>query len=387
MGPLPARTARATRVEHVTLARIETFPLIAKVEQGPLSSLGPMPTRRACLVRVEDPDGAFGWGEIWCNFPPRGAESRAHLVADVIAPLVVGTRFPAWDHVRRTLERELARMMIHTGEAGAFAQCFAGIDMAVADLAARRAGASMVDFLGGGSPTVAVYASTPSGGDLAERCAEILAAGHRAIKIKIGYDTVTDRAAVATSRRVAGPEVRLMVDANQAWTADEATEHIGALAAHGLDFVEEPLRADADLERWCRLARSVTVPLAAGENIVGERRFVEFIDAGALGVVQPDVAKWGGVSGSLAVGRHARKAGLRCCMHFMGTALGLAASLHLLAALGGDGRVELDINENPLRTDLGPLDLSVREGRLSLPAGTGFGFEPDPAALRRLTAH
>jgi L-alanine-DL-glutamate epimerase-like enolase superfamily enzyme len=372
----------------VQLARIETYPLGARVAQGPLSSLAAMPVRRGCLIRVEDRDGAFGWGEIWCNFPPRGAESRAHLVADVISPELLGKDFGHWSHVRPELESRLARMMIHTGEAGAFAQCFAGIDMAVADLAARRAGKSMTEFLGG-TPvdSVAVYASTPSGGALEERCIQILAQGHDAVKLKIGYDAATDRAAVALCRATLGAPFGLMVDANQAWSCEEAIDHIAALAPYGLDFVEEPLRADDAVGNWQRLARNSAIALAAGENIVGAAAFAAHVENGSLGVVQPDVAKWGGVSGTLAVGRHARTHGARCCMHFMGTGLGLAASLHLLAVIGGDGRMELDINENPLRAELGAIDLQVRDGALRLPQGPGFGFEPDPSMLRRLSTY
>lgn len=283
------------------------------------------------------------------------------------------------------LESKLVRMMIHTGEGGAFAHCFAGIDMAVADLAARRAGLDMTRFLGGTPASrVAVYASTPSGGELGERCASIQASGHDAVKLKIGYDARTDLSAVTLARSALGPEFALMVDANQAWTCDEAISRIAALAPYRLDFVEEPLRADAASQLWLRLAHASSVPLAAGENIRGEEAFAEHVNTRSLRVVQPDVAKWGGASGALAVGRHARAAGARCCMHFMGTGLGLAASLHLLAAIGGDGRVELDSNDNPLRTELGPLDLSVRNGALQVPPGPGFGFEPDPAALRAL---
>ena len=98
-------------------------------------------------------------------------------------------------------------------------------------------------------------------------------------------------------------------------------------------------------------------------------------------VVQPDVAKWGGVSGTLAVGRHARAVGARCCMHFMGTGLGLAASLHLLAVIGGDGRVELDINDNPLRSELGAIDLQVRQGKLPVPVGRGLWLRTRPSSI------
>ncbi|WDR04262.1 enolase C-terminal domain-like protein [Devosia algicola] len=113
------------------------------------------------------------------------------------------------------------------------------------------------------------------------------------------------------------------------------------------------------------------------------RAFKRHVDARLLSVVQPDVAKWGGVSGALAVGQHALANGAGCTLHYMGTAVGLATSLHTLAAIGGEGRVELDFNPNPLRTDLGAIDLVPVAGFLSLPEGTGIGFEPDPMALER----
>ena len=62
-----------------------------------------------------------------------------------------------------------------------------------------------------------------------------------------------------------------------------------------------------------------------------------------------------------------------CAMHYMGTGLGLTASLHCLAAINGNGPIELDANPNPLRTELGELDLTIRNGHLKVPSGCGHG--------------
>ncbi|MDP9045304.1 MAG: mandelate racemase/muconate lactonizing enzyme family protein [Pseudomonadota bacterium] len=372
--------------ESIHIAKLAVFALTAKVARGPMSSLGPMPVRRALLLRLEDAEGAHGWGEVWCNFPPHGAESRAHLLEDAFRPLVVGAEFSTWDALRPALSAQLERIMIHTGEAGAFLHCMAGLDMAMADLAARRVGLPMASFLGGQVARVAVYASTPSGVDIARQCEELAAAGHTAIKLKIGYAAQADRGLVRTCRQALGPRVSLMADANQAWSAAQALAQIEGLAPFGLEFVEEPMRADEPVAVWQRLASVSPVPLAAGENIASHAAFATLIDQRGLHVVQPDVAKWGGMSGTMAIGRYALDHGARCCFHFMGSALGLAASLHGLAALGGDGRVELDANENPLRTALGDIDLRVVDGRLSLPPGPGFGFEPNARSLREFAS-
>lgn len=122
-------------------------------------------------------------------------------------------------------------------------------------------------------------------------------------------------------------------------------------------------------------------PLAAGENVAGHEAFDALIAARAVGVVQPDVAKWGGLSGCLPVARRIVAAGLRFCPHFLGAGVGLLHSAHLLAAVGGDGLLEVDANENPLRSRwCGPLE-SVRDGLVRLGRAPGIGAQPDRQEL------
>jgi L-alanine-DL-glutamate epimerase-like enolase superfamily enzyme len=144
------------------------------------------------------------------------------------------------------------------------------------------------------------------------------------------------------------------------------------------------MRADAPLEAWSQLARESPIVLAAGENIAGDAGFDAAIASRAFGVVQPDCAKWGGVSGCLPLARRIRKAGFRYCPHYLGGGIGLLASAHLLAAAGGDGALEIDANPNPLRTRLwGPLG-EVRAGRARLTEAPGLGVEPDFGVLRSI---
>jgi L-alanine-DL-glutamate epimerase-like enolase superfamily enzyme len=211
----------------------------------------------------------------------------------------------------------------------------------------------------------------------------VLADGHRAIKLKVGYDAERDARDVGRVRDQVGPEIDLMLDANQAWDIGQASEAITGLAAHGIAFFEEPLLATEPPATWAELARRTGATLAAGENVPDDIVFGNLVRASGVQIIQPDVAKWGGLTGTAAVSREARSHGATVCPHFMGTAIGLAASLHLLAVAGGGGRVELDANPNPLRTELAGLDLGVCDGALSVPTGPGLGVEPDPKALRR----
>lgn len=343
-----------------------------------------MTARNGLLIRIEDQDGAFGWGEAWCNFPPHANESRKHLLDRVIAPGLVGERFSHIGDVRIALEKKWARMALHVGEPGPFNHCFAGIDIALWDLVARREGRPLSALLQEGPANrVKVYASTLDVARAPELAGELIDSGHRAFKLKVGLDPEVDQKLVRNVRNAIGDEFQILVDANQNWTMEEAVTAIGALSGAELTFVEEPILACAASDVWKELANRSSVPLAAGENINSLSGFEAHLENGALSFFQPDVAKWGGVSGCFEVGQKVRKRGAVYCPHYMGTAVGLAASLHLLAAVGGDGYVELDSNSNPLRTDLCDINLTVSQGRVSVPEGHGIGVIPDVDALRQ----
>ena len=370
---------------HAPLARIRR--VAAHVFRWPVktpvrTSFGVMHDRPMLLVEVEDHDGVRGWGEAWCNFPGVGAEHRARLVESVFAPLVTGTHDATPSAAFERLTQATAVLAIQSGEPGPIAQCIAGIDIALWDLAARRARAPLWQLLGGRSPMVRVYASGLNP-DSPERLAvERMAEGYTAFKLKVGFGAERDLANLHMMRQTLGPDTRLMADANQAWTLDEARRMAPRLAPFDLQWLEEPLRADSCYDAWRSLAAESQVPLAAGENLAGDAAFDRALAANVFGVVQPDMAKWGGFSGCVPVARRILRSGARFCPHFLGGGIGLLASAHLLAAMGGDGMLEVDANRNPLRTDAcGPL-ARVHEGEAALGDEHGLGFEPDLEALR-----
>src|SRR4029079_6448319 len=146
-----------------------------------------------------------------------------------------------------------------------------------------------------------------------------------------------------------------MVDANQAWPLDDAIAMAERLAAHAPAWLEEPLRAERPWPEWQRLAERSPVALAAGENAIGDAAFDALIASRAIAVVQPDLAKRGGVSGLLPVVDRIAAAKLRYCPHYLGAGIGLLASAHVLAAsAAADAWLEVDANQKPLRTLAGP---------------------------------
>ena len=109
----------------------------------------------------------------------------------------------------------------------------------------------------------------------------------------------------------------------------------------------------------------------------GVAEFQAAIGSGIFRFLQPDAAKWGGVSGCLAVARAARAAGLVYCPHYLGGGIALLASAHLLAAAGGEGMLEIDTNPTPLRENLVQGLMPLSEGRMTLSQRPGLGIADD----------
>lgn len=172
-----------------------------------------------------------------------------------------------------------------------------------------------------------------------------------------------------------------MIDANQGWSVDQALEMLPKLEAFDLGWLEEPIRADEPWSAWQRLKSATRIPLAGGENIAGEANFERAFEARALGVVQPDLAKWGGLSATLPLAQRILEVRLRFCPHYLGGGIGLLASAHLLAAVGGDGLLEIDSNPNPLRSMIATDIEKVQDGKVTLSTRPGLGIEPDFKAL------
>ena len=364
------------------VTRVDAHVFRAPIATPVVNAFGTMRDRPMALVSVDDADGVIGYGEIWCNFPVVGAEHRARLMTSVVAPLIVGRRVAdlAAEHAR--LVSAVASQVLQTGEPGPFSACLAALDQALTDLAARRSGVPLWKLMGGARDRVPVYASG-LGPDGAEPLAEqAWQRGFRAFKLKVGFGRDRDLANVSALRASLPADARLMVDANQAWSPDEARAMASALRDCDLEWLEEPIAANQPESVWQALAAAAApLPLAGGENLCSAQLLDAAIAAGALRVLQPDIGKWGGPSQILPIARRAVAAGLRFCPHWLGGGVGLAASMHLLAAAGGDGLVEWDANPNPLREAF-PLP-AVVDGVVTLGDAPGLGFVPDLAALQR----
>jgi D-galactarolactone cycloisomerase len=365
-----------------TIRGIQAFCYRYPLRTPVVTSFGEMRDRPAVFVRVEDGDGQTGWGEVWCNFPSVGAEHRTRLINDMLAPMLIGRTVTHPPEVFEQLSPATSVLALQSGEPGPFAQTIAGLDIALWDLFAKRAKTPLWRLLGGTTGRMRVYASGLNPAGCVQQAEAAMRRGHRAFKLKIGFDPDRDRGNLRDLRKLVGDSF-LAVDVNQGWGLEQALQLAPRLEEFKLAWLEEPLRADRPWSEWRSLQERLTIPLAGGENIAGRENFAAALTEGVLTVVQPDAAKWGGITGCLDVARDVLASKRHYCPHFLGGGIGLLASAHLLAGSGGGGLLEVDSNDNPLRDGFCGAVANIRDGEIVLSETPGLGVEPDVKAIEK----
>lgn len=258
--------------------------------------------------------GQTGVGFSWT--PTIGPLAAKALLDNDIAGFVVGR--PAHPEL---LWDELWKHLHEAGGGGLTTIAMAGLDLALWDLRAKSAQVSVPQLLGVRRRSAPAYGSGVnlhySLDELQTQAERWVAAGYPGIKMKVGSPELErDLERVAAVRKIIGPHRWLAVDANQRWDLPTAERSIRALERFGLHWIEEPLRAD-DLTGYTRLRSMINTPLAAGENIHTAYRFGEFIRAGAIDIVQPNIVRVGGLTPFLRIVQLTRSASLHLAPHLL----------------------------------------------------------------------
>ena len=384
-GAAPAPLLAALPAAAVTAVRLRLFR--SPVRDGVAMSFAPMTHRSMAVVVVELADGHCGLGETWVNYPSWAWRERVATVEEGITPLAVGRMFETPQQAHDLLVGSLAPLGRQWGAPGPMYQAISGFDAALWDIAAQHAGTSLARLLSGMDASSAeaalpaelpVYASSLGPHDVASTAEACLAAGHNAVKVKVGFGRDVDMANLATARRVLGDEVQLFADANQAWSLDEATAMIPALLDVGVGWLEEPLRGDSATE-LAELRRRGGLPLATGENIYGAGAFAPYLDVAAVDIVQPDLSKVGGPTEYQRVSALASRTGTTVNPHLYNGTVATAATVQVAVATPSTTAVEWDVRRNPLRAIVD--DLLTEHGTVRVPQGPGLGLDIDLEAL------
>jgi L-alanine-DL-glutamate epimerase-like enolase superfamily enzyme len=186
-------------------------------------------------------------------------------------------------------------------------------------------------------------------------------------------------------REAVGPDVRLMIDANNAWTPSTALTAMRELARDRIYWLEEPVSTD-DVSGSALVAHNLDVPVAGYETEVGIYGFRDLIAAGAVDIVQPDVTWSGGISECRRIAALAAAYRLPCIPHVFSSGVSLVANLHFIASLPNGALLEFDRNPNPLREALfeEPIEID-RCGFIALLERPGLGVTLNMDTVNRYT--
>ena len=211
--------------------------------------------------------------------------------------------------------------------------------------------------------------------------------GFAQMKVKVGIEGYDDASRLRTIRRILGRSMDVRIDANEAWSADEAAAKIEALSPAGITAVEQPIPHE-QAARLAELRRRVRVPIMLDESLCGEVDARRAIDGGWCDLFNVRLSKCGGFVPSLRLAQLARRSGLGCQLGCQvgETAILSAAGRHFAASVGGLRYVEGSYDRHLVREALGRKDLTFgRGGWAAALTGGGLGVEIDPEALKRVT--
>jgi L-alanine-DL-glutamate epimerase-like enolase superfamily enzyme len=270
------------------------------------------------------------------------------------------------------------------GRAGITHLALGVIDIALWDLEAKAAGVPLWKLLGG-SAAKKVEAYNTDGGWLnwpletvVSDCKRLIEEeGYRAVKLKVGSaNPGEDLRRVEAVRHSLGPQIRIMTDANGRWTLPEAIHTAGRLSDFDVAWIEEPIYFD-DVQGHRRLAEAIRTPIALGEQIYTAAHFREFIHAGAVHYVQPDVTRLAGITEFLEVADIAHTANLPVTPH-----VGDMAQVHQHLCFAHTACVLLEYI--PWLHDWMEHPATIQNGYYVAPQAPGAGTTPNQRAFREI---
>ncbi|MEX2375040.1 MAG: mandelate racemase/muconate lactonizing enzyme family protein [Dehalococcoidia bacterium] len=362
------------------IERVVSHPLRATLPVVQRTSQGEHPSVDIVVVEVFTADGVVGLGECLAR---KGAAAYARFIDDIVAPRIIGQdardRRGIWALMRSAL----------TGRAGGqIIECMAGIDIALWDIVGKALEQPIYRLLGGmGTRAIPAYASSINwfADELVEKEVEAaLRAGFREIKVKIAHPVAEAIARARFVRQQVGDAVALYADANWAFDLPDAQRVGRALSDLDFGFFEEPLRPE-DRAGYLRLAESVPIRLAAGESDFVASEAAQMLVDRSIGVIQPDVARSGGITETWRIAELAAVFQTAYAPHVgWSGAICEAASLHLAAAAQATRTFEKMVFSNPLREELCEGIPPMTDGHVRPPEGPGLGIELDRTALKRM---
>jgi len=306
------------------IERVETAYYRLPLEPMGDAGHGAIDTEELIVVRLTA-SGEVGEGYAYTI--GRGGRAIHWLIEHDLAPLLLGHDEECIDDLWRLMWQRL----LFVGRGGAASFAIAAVDIALWDVRGLKQGKPLYQLFGAQSCPLPAYGSgvdlpkpLP---DLLRQVEGFLERGFPGIKVKVGRpDPAEDEERVRQVRRLVGPNVDLMVDANMGWSVEEAMERARRLEASNLYWLEEPAIPE-DVAGHAQLVRELDVSIAIGESLHSPYEFERYVQEQAVEIVQIDPITNGGITVSLHALKLADRAGLRTSSHYADE-----LSAHLLCA-------------------------------------------------------
>lgn len=377
---------KITKVEAIPLfaAFADALDTIPPELSQPAFSMrnNPLLGQGAVIVRIETDDGLVGIGEAMGRPGPRG--TAAHI-NEVLAPMLIGADRRVSVHATPRHHNALWTAM---NEQMRFAPMgISGVDIALWDLRGKIYGDSLMNLLGGQMrETVDCYASpipylaTPD--ESAEKAREFLRGGFRAVKLKIGRGLGTDLEHVEAVRAAIGGEVKLLVDANGAYTVFESVALAKELVKSGVYWLEEPVHPEY-ADDLARIRRRVDLPIVSGEWLGSWVQFRDLLKAEAVDVIMPNITRCGGITGMMKIADMALLENVRVAPHGVGAGIGIVAAIAACAVMPNFLIYEYNQLFNPLRHSVMRESIQFADGFLQPNEGIGLAVTLDESTIAR----
>jgi o-succinylbenzoate synthase len=330
--------------------KLSTRVVGARLREPFVTASGSIEVRELVLVTLTDIDGAVGYGE-----------------AAPLAPIEIADCVAALEDCRAALgTASAAEARAACEQVAVLPPAVAAIDLALWDLAARRAGVQVWRLHAEPAPAPVEVNATIAAADRAGAAAAASSAreaGFRCVKVKVGLGD--DAGRLAAVRAAAGPDVAIRIDANGAWGVEEAIASLRALEPVGIELCEEPVHG---LEELAAVRAGSPVLVALDESA----SLPSALDRQVADAVCLKIAACGGLTGLLAAAGRARAAGYEVYVaSSLDGPLGIAAALHACATVRPDrpcGLATLPLFAVPAVDAL-----RSHDGRIALPEGPGLG--------------